>query len=249
MAPTLSPGESSGVGAEYAEPAPETPTAPAPDTSTSGTGTTGSSDTTGGGTAQSSDTTTSGSTGSTSGTTTASTDPTGSTSTAGPTGSTGTDTTGTSGTSGTDQSTGAGSGSETVTDSLSSSVDQLQTFAAPSSASSVTPAASAGADVFTIVKNGSSYDVMLNGTSLGSVSGTGTFTIDGLGGIDTSVAPDVAGLWKITKINEGSYQVLGGATFESRTSRTSPVPLPRTRPTGSPTTLGSPESSTTAPGT
>ena len=30
MAPTLSPGESSGVGAEYAEPAPETPTAPAP---------------------------------------------------------------------------------------------------------------------------------------------------------------------------------------------------------------------------
>ncbi len=231
MSPALSPGESHGVGSEYAEPTPEPePTAPAAQTepatdpgpggrrsgrrpdhrsgaTDTGTGTSGPADAT-----------------------------TGSGSTAQPG----------SGTNGADQPTSqhtdqsaAAAGAQgpgpdaspnpgpanqvdtSVTSSVASSLAELQslTSALPMSvptalASTGDAEGTTGADVFTIVVNGGgSYGVSIGGTVF-TVSGTDTIKIDGLGGIDTIVAPDVAGLWKITKINEGSYQVVGGPTFE-----------------------------------
>ena len=73
----------------------------------------------------------------------------------------------------------------------------------------------AGDDVIQIVDNGDgTYDIMIGTEVLGTVSGTDTFTIDGLEGIDILQSPDLNGVWKITGINAGSYQIIGGPTFE-----------------------------------
>ena len=57
-----------------------------------------------------------------------------------------------------------------------------------------------------------SYDIHGRyGRRVGTVSGTDTFTLDGLGGIDVLVGPDVASIWRITGVNAGTLELVGGA--------------------------------------
>ena len=72
----------------------------------------------------------------------------------------------------------------------------------------------AGDDTITVVATGGgSYDIMIGTDIIGSVSGSGTFTLDGLGGIDVLVGPDVASIWRITGVNAGTLELVGGATI------------------------------------
>ena len=69
-----------------------------------------------------------------------------------------------------------------------------------------------GDDVITVVATGGGgYDIMIGTDVVGSVSGTDTYTLDGLDGVDLLVGPDVASIWKITGINAGTLELVGGA--------------------------------------
>ncbi|HET7305708.1 MAG TPA: hypothetical protein VFJ12_14290 [Segeticoccus sp.] len=109
----------------------------------------------------------------------------------------------------------AGSGSAATTSDTGT-----QKAASPDSGTQRLTAAPASADgtgadeVFTVVdEGGGNYAVEIGGTQVGTVSGAGTFTIDGGGGSDTLVSPDLPGVWTITGVDAGSYLITGGPTI------------------------------------
>ena len=72
-----------------------------------------------------------------------------------------------------------------------------------------------GADVITVVDNGDgTYSLQVGGVPFATLSGDSTATVDGLDGDDVLVGPDVASVWRITGINSGTLELPNGAKVE-----------------------------------
>ena len=102
-----------------------------------------------------------------------------------------------------------------------------------------------GDDVITIVPTGGgSYEIMVGTDVVGTVSGTDTFTLDGLGGLDVLIGPDVpasGGSPASTPVLSSSWVA---RRSPSRTSRASPVRPPAPTSSASTTRPASPVQST-----
>ncbi|GAA1929006.1 hypothetical protein [Nocardioides marmoribigeumensis] len=237
MGAELAPGASFGVSSDYAEPAPvvEQPAEAAPDpastdstTSSTDTSTTSSStDSSTGATGSTDSSTDSGSTGSSTGTTDSagsSTGTTGSTDSGATadTSSTGGSTSGSTTDPGTTEPmtmpepVGGTTDSGLSTEGVALPTLSTGSLAAPLTTAGLgvlsTPTGTAGDDVITVVETGpGTYSIRVRGAEVGTVSGSDTFTLDGLDGTDLLVGPDVASVWKITGINAGTLELAGGA--------------------------------------
>ncbi len=207
MSASLTPGETRGVGAEYAEPEPETtqstePAAdPAEGTTTGSDGSAGTSDSAAGEPDPQ---------------TTASTDPSSISGSDEPTVEPMTMPEPVDGTSDSGLDTKGLDVPKLSTESLQLSDEpMMMTMAFGITSASASADGTTGADVITVVDNGDgTYTVQVGGSDVATVSADGTVTVDGMDGDDVLVGPNLDSVWTITGINSGTLELPGGAKVE-----------------------------------